>query len=254
MYALSVPYQKPAGASPACETPTAPELARPMPVSKKAAKAAIRTAPRPTLMSLHVHGQVGNLRQRRSTPCSSAGGEGGAGARRTRASMITAPGGDQRVDVEFDHLGMSLHQRAQPQQHVLDRLKVAPLGAAVAVEQRKDPQGAQHLRRVEVGQRRDPYRHVAEQLGRGAPRATGDHGTEALIVDDPDEQLDPRWCHWLHGKALKPMAGAAQPSAHRAGRAQELARTLKPEHHPTRVALVHKPRRLGLERHWPTEL
>ena len=70
--------------------------------------------------------------------------------------------------------------------------QVAAGRAAVAVEQRERAQRAEHLARVEVGQRRDPHRDVADQLGGRPAGAAREHRAEAVVVDDADDQLDAR--------------------------------------------------------------
>ena len=81
---------------------------------------------------------------------------------------------DQWVAIRLGELGVGLDHRADPQQYVGDRVGVAGRGTSVAVQERKGPQRVDHLLGVRVGDRRDPHRHVAEQLGGGAARAAGD--------------------------------------------------------------------------------
>ena len=183
---------------------------------------------------------------------SDGSGRGGAtAARRTRASTITAPCGtrDDGVGVELGDLRVRLHERAETQQHVFDGCDVARRRAAVAVEQREGAQRAQHLPRVEVGERRDAHRHVAEHLGARSARAAGDHRAEALVVDHAHQQLHAGAAHRLHQQSVEPVAGAGDRRGDlRAPRPRTASGPSQAEAHAARVALVHQPRGDRLQR------
>ena len=105
--------------------------------------------------------------------------------------------GDHRVAVQLQHLRMRLHQGADPEQHVLHRRGVGLWRTPEAVQQREVGQRAQHLGRVQAGQRRQPDRDVAEQLDHGPAGPARDHRPERWILDHPHQEFDPgaaiRW-------------------------------------------------------------
>ena len=162
--------------------------------------------------------------------------------------------GDQGVAVELDDLGVGLDHRADAQQHVLDRGQVAARRAAVAVEQRERAQRAHHLPRFEVGHGSDPDRHIADQLRRRPAGAAGEHRAEAVVVDDADDQLDPRGRHRLNDQSVEPVSGARDGVFDLGGGGAHRLGPFESEPDAAGVGLVHEPGRARLERDRPAEL
>jgi hypothetical protein len=161
---------------------------------------------------------------------------------------------DHRVGIELGDFRVRFDHRAEAQQDILDRGQVALDGPAVAVEQRERAQRAQHLLGVKIAQWRDPDGDVPEQFDARAARAAGDHRAEALVVNDPEQQLDAGYGHRLQHEALELVSGFLDCRLDLACRCADGARVAEAERDGPSVGLVNQTRRDRLERDRYAEL
>ncbi len=165
------------------------------------------------------------------------GGRGHTGARIHHHRAIRSD--HHGIQVELDYLRMSLDERAQPQEDVLEGADGRRRRAAIAVEKREGPERAHHLRRVAVVYRGEPDRHVLQQLGRGAARSAGEERSEVRVVGHADEHLHGRRLDLaLDEEPAERMPRALDLVRHLAGRAGHLRAALQPDLHGVGLRLV----------------
>ena len=135
---------------------------------------------------------------------------------RTRASTATQPVGqrEHRVEVELRDRGEA-PRRARPSRWstIGERRSI---GRGRAAEARDEPAGLPAVTSslgVDVGQRRDPERRLADQLGEDAARPEGDERAEDGVLDDAGEQLGAALQHRLddHGRPIRSAAARTPP-------------------------------------------
>ena len=105
-------------------------------------------------------------------------------------------------------LGVSIDERAQAKERVLERLDVAGGSPSISLEEREDGQRPDHLARIQVGDRGDPDGDVAEHLHCAAAGPAGDDGTEQRVVHHADQDLHPCGHHPLHEEPLDRVPGS----------------------------------------------
>ena len=109
-------------------------------------------------------------------------------------SIAITPSGadDDGVAVELADLGQLVGEHADAQQQVLERGDVSRRRAAVAEQQGRRTQRPDELRGVDVGQRYEPQRGVADELGADPAHPEQHERTEARVLGDADDRLDAR--------------------------------------------------------------
>ena len=112
--------------------------------------------------------------------------------------------------------------------------------AAVAGEERPRAQAIDHLVRVEVGDRRQPERDVAQQLDQHAAQAADHERPEGRVADDADQRLEPPLDLALQQHAVERVPAAARRSRSVATAVAHLVRRLEAEDDAADVALVHE--------------
>lgn len=106
---------------------------------------------------------------------------------------------------------------------------------------------------VQVGHRGDPNRDVLDQLGGCSSSSAREHGAEAVVVDDADDQLDSTRDHPLHEQTLELQTRARDGRLDLKRRAVHGVRPVEVQTHPAGVGLVKQSRGDRLERHRSAE-
>ena len=117
-------------------------------------------------------------------------------------------GDDDGIEIELRDLGQLVGHQADPQQQVLDPVDGSRRRAAVAEEQRRAAERPNEIVRVDIGERKDAHRPVAEQLGRRSAESEHHDRTERRVVHDADDRLDAGGHHRLHDPAAHLVAEA----------------------------------------------
>src|SRR5581483_7501251 len=91
---------------------------------------------------------------------------------------------DHRVEIELLRLRQLLGEAGKPKDEVDERLRVGRRRAAKAGDEPACLAGVDELLGVHVGQRRDPERRCADQLGENAAGPERDEGAEHRVLDD----------------------------------------------------------------------
>jgi hypothetical protein len=106
--------------------------------------------------------------------------------------------GKNRVQIEFGQLGEVGGEPSETQQQVGQRSRVGSGGAPEAGHETTRLAAAHELPRVEIGERREPERRLAHELGECTSGAESHERTEDGVLNDARQQLDAAAHQWLH--------------------------------------------------------
>jgi hypothetical protein len=135
-----------------------------------------------------------------------------------------------------------VRERGNAQDEILERVHVGCRGAAVPPEQRVAAQRAQHPARIEIRERGDSHRHVAQELRYRSASARLLPVVRTVILDGADEQLGPWLGHALHKEAGVLAPGSREAFRHRLRCLHDGTLAVQPKLDRPGVPLVHEHR------------